>query len=283
MSGTASALAPRSLTEALAVLAADPELRPVAGCTDLMVGDPLERAALTRVVDLLRIPEIRGVRRREGALEIGATTTMSELAAHPEVRSRFPALAQAAAEVGGWQIQNRATLGGNIANASPAGDTLPALLVLEAVIVAAGPRGEREIPYGEFHLGYRRTALAPGEILAWVRLPAPATGTVLRFRKVGTRAAQAISKLVVALAGRVEEGRIAGLRLAAGSVAPTPVRLRAAEDAGAGAAPGPATAERVARAAAAEVRPIDDVRSSAAYRAWALERVVRRMVLELGR
>lgn len=276
-----SALAPRSLPEAIAALAADPGLRPVAGCTDLMVADPLERAGLARVVDLLRIPEIRGVRPRGGGLEIGATTTMSELAAQPEVRARFPALARAAAEVGGWQIQNRATLGGNVVNASPAGDTLPVLLALEAAVVAVGAGGEREIPYAEFNLGYRRTALAPGEILAWVRLPPPAPGTAQLFRKVGTRAAQTISKLVVALAGRVEGGRIAGLRLAAGSVAPTPVRLRAAEEAGEGAAPALETAERVARAAAGEVRPIDDVRSTAEYRAWALERVVRRMMLTM--
>jgi CO/xanthine dehydrogenase FAD-binding subunit len=215
-------------------------------------------------------------------IEIGATTTFSEIGRHPEIREHLPALAEAAAQIGGWQIQNRATLGGNIANASPAGDSLPVLLALDAVVVAAGPRGFEEIPYGSFHVGYRKTALAPGQIVARVRIPCPPPGTMQRFRKVGTRGAQAISKVVVAMAGRAEGGAIAGLRLAAGSVAATPVRLTAAEAAAQGIPVGLDAAERAGRAAAAAVEPIDDVRSTAEYRAFALERVVRRLVLELG-
>ena len=282
MSGLPPAFSPRSLDEACRTLAAEPGLVRVAGCTDLMVGTPERRLAHPGLLDLTGIAEIRGIQETAEGLTVGATTTFGELRQSPAVRARFPALAAAAAQVGGWQIQNRATLGGNLANASPAGDSLPVLLALGATVVAVGPRGRREIPCTEFHLGYRQTALAADEILAWVLLPLLPPGTVQAFRKVGTREAQAISKVVVAMVGRVDDGRIADLRLAAGSVAAVPLRLKSAEAAAHGLPPGPETAERAGRAAASEVTPIDDVRSTGAYRAWVLERVVRRLVLELG-
>ena len=146
-------------------------------------------------------------------------------------------------------------------------------------MIAAGTGGLREIAYADFHTGYRKTALQTGEIVARVRIPVPPQGTVQAFRKVGTREAQAISKVVVALSGRIVDGRIADLRLAAGSVAATPVQLRAAEDAARGMATGPEAADLIGKTAAGEVEPIDDVRSTAVYRRFALERVVRRMVL----
>jgi xanthine dehydrogenase small subunit len=273
---------PGSLAAAVAALAGDPRLVPIAGCTDLMVADPLRRLAMDRVLDLTCIPELQGIRETGGWVEIGAATTFRALGDSPLVAGTFPALAAAARVVGGWQIQCRATIGGNIANASPAGDSLPVLLALGARLVLAGPAGAREVAYEEFHVGYRKTALLPGEIVARVRLALPPPGTVQAFRKVGTREAQAISKVVAAMAGRVEEGTIADLRLAAGSVAAVPVRLRAAEAAAAGRPPGAETAARAGRAAAEEVEPIDDVRSTADYRRWVLERIVRRLVLELG-
>lgn len=276
------ALQPRSLEQAVRYLEEDPSLVPTAGCTDLMVRGIEALHRIDRVMDLLAIDELRGIREVEGGLEIGATTPFSEIRRSVAVRTAFPALAAAAGQVGGWQIQNRATLGGNIANASPAGDSLPVLLALGAVVVLAGHRGVREIPYDEFHTGYRKTVLQPGEIVARVRLPFPAEGSVQAFRKVGTREAQAISKVVVAMLGRVEDGRIATLRLAAGSVAATPIRLRAAEKAVHGMAPGPEAASLAGKRAAREVTPIDDVRSTAEYRRFALERVVRRMVLGLS-
>lgn len=276
------ALRPHSLDEALRHLKEDPELVPTAGCTDLMVRGPEALHRMDRVIDLLSLPELRGIQEVDGGLEIGATTSFSEIRRSAAVLAAFPALAAAASLVGGWQIQNRATLGGNIANASPAGDSLPVLLALDAVIVAAGANGLREIPYAAFHIGYRKTALEPGEIVARVRLPYLPAGSVQAFRKVGTREAQAISKVVVALAGRVAGGRIAELRLAAGSVAATPVRLRSAEKAVRGLPLGVETAGLAGREAAREVTPIDDVRSTANYRRFALERVVRRLVLEMG-
>jgi CO/xanthine dehydrogenase FAD-binding subunit len=272
---------PHSLEEAVRYLEGDPALVPAAGCTDLMVRGVEALHQMDRVIDLLEIPEVRGIREVEGGLEIGATTPFSEIRQSAAVQSAFPALADAAGQIGGWQIQNRATLGGNLANASPAGDSLPVLLALNATVVLASARGFREIPYDGFHSGYRKTALEPGEIVVRIRLPLPRVGTVQAFRKVGTREAQAISKVVVAMSGRIEDGRIADVRLAAGSVAPTPIRLRAAEDAVRGQAPGSEAAALAGREAAGAVTPIDDVRSTAEYRSFALERVVRRMVLEL--
>jgi CO/xanthine dehydrogenase FAD-binding subunit len=281
VSAPPAAVSPRSLAAAIEALAGDPPPRPVAGSTDLMVGDPLVRAGIDRVLDLTRIPELRGIVEADGALVVGAAVTFREIGRSPAVAAAFPALGAAAAVVGGWQIQNRATLGGNMANASPAGDSLPVLLALDAVVECAGPAGRREIPYREFHTGYRRTALLPREIVVRVRLPRPPAGTRQAFRKVGTREAQAISKVVVAMRARVEDGRIADLALAAGSVAATPVRLARTAAAVAGRPADAATADLAGRAAAAEVTPIDDVRSTAEYRAFALERVVRRLVLGL--
>ena len=275
------ALRPRTLEEALRRLEEDPALVPTAGCTDLMVRGPEALHRMDRVLDLLAVDELRGIRKGDGALEIGATTSFSEIRRSAAVREAFPALGEAASLVGGWQIQNRATLGGNMANASPAGDSLPVLLALDAIVVAAGAQGTRVIPYAEFHTGYRKTALRPGEIVAWVRLPYLPQGSVQAFRKVGTREAQAISKVVVAMAGRIEDGRIADLRLGAGSIAAVPVRLRTAEEAARGMAPAEA-ADLAGREAAREVTPIDDVRSTAEYRRFALERVVRRLVLGMG-
>lgn len=273
---------PRTLEEMVRCLNADPELVPVAGCTDLMVGSTESRAELTRVIDLLGVPELHGLRAREGYLEIGATTTFTEIRRDRAVRRDFPALSEAAAVVGGWQIQNRATLGGNMANASPAGDSLPVLLALDAQVVAVGPQGERELPYRDFHTGYRATALEPGEIVGWVRLPLPPPGSKQYFRKVGTRLAQAISKVVVALIGRCEDGRIVDYRLAAGSVAATPVRLGSVEEALIGRTCDSTVAEEAGRLAAASVEPIDDVRSTAEYRRFVLDGVVRQATLSLG-
>lgn len=277
------AVSPQSLDAAVAALAADPDLVPMAGCTDLMVGTPTGgitplKGHATGVLNLQRIPELSGIRFAAGRLDIGAAVTFTELRQSSEIARACPILAEAAAMVGGWQIQNRATIGGNVANASPAGDSLPALLALEARVVVTGPDGSREIPYDEFHVSYRKTALRQGELIVRITIPEPPSGTIQRFRKVGTREAQAISKVVVAMAARVERGTIVGLRLGAGSVAATPIRLRKAEEAGIGQPANDGTAARVAGTAAGEVRPIDDVRSTAAYRAFALERVVRRMV-----
>ena len=275
------AFAPRSLEETLLRLGEHPDLRPLAGCTDLMVSEPEDRLDLPGVLDLQGVSELRGFRWRGETLEIGAVTAFSEIRDSPDVRQSFPALAEAASKIGGWQIQNRASLGGNMANASPAGDSLPVLLVLDAQIVLVGPEGKRTVPYRDFHLGYRQTALGPGEIIGWVQLPRPPQGATQFFRKVGTREAQAISKVVVALLASVSDDLITEYRLAAGSVAEIPLRLTEVEGAMVGRAAKADAADLAGHLAAHAVRPIDDVRSTAEYRRFALAQVVRRMTLQL--
>lgn len=275
-------VSPRSLKEAVAALSDSPDLIPVAGGTDLLVCPSEERMGMGAVVDLLRIPELHGIDTVEGGLRVGATTTFSEIRHSRRVRAMFPALAEAAAVVGGWQIQNRATLGGNMANASPAGDSLPVLLALDVMVVMVGPAGWREVAYSDFHLDYRKTALGPGELIAWVHIPTPAENTIQAFRKVGTREAQAISKVVVAMSVELRHGSLRNVRIGAGSVAPTPIRLRATEAECEGRTPVASVADRASDTALSEVRPIDDVRSTAAYRSRVLGRVVRRMILNLG-
>jgi xanthine dehydrogenase small subunit len=211
--------------------------------------------AATRFVNLWGLRELGGVIAQGDGLRLGALATYTEIAASPLVRERLPMLAAASREIGGAQIQNRGTIGGNLANASPAGDTLPVLLVAEATVVARSAGAERRIPAREFFVGYRKTALRPDELLVAVEVP-PVRGRQW-FRKVGTRAAQAISK-VVAAGVRDGDGTA---RLAMGSVAATPVRLPATE--AALARDGEAGVDA---AIAADIRPIDDVRSTAAYR-----------------
>jgi CO/xanthine dehydrogenase FAD-binding subunit len=270
---------PRRLEDAVALLAREPDLMPIAGCTDLMVTPP---ARATRCLDLLRIDELRGIASEGAFVRIGATTTFAQIGASPLIQQRLPALAEAASMVGGWQIQNRATVGGNVVNASPAGDSLPVLLALGATVVIAGVDGQRQVPYDQFHVAYRKTALRPGELVAWLLVPTPDPDAVQFFRKVGTRAAQAISKVVVAMVTGRDGSRLVDVRLAAGSVAPTPVRLTRTEKLCEGEPADLQLAERAAVCARDEVQPIDDVRSTAEYRRWVLGQVVRRMLLSIS-
>ncbi len=271
-----SATSPRKLGEALEALAAG--AIPVAGCTDLMVVDHARQRKHAAVVDLLRLPELRGIREDGGCIDIGAATTFTELRRDALIAAHAPVVAEMAATIGAWQIQNRATVGGNIANASPAGDSLPVWLALGAELVVQSVSGERRLAYDQVHQGYRRTALQPGELLVRLRLPKVASRRA-SYAKVGTRAAQAISKVVLAVSAEVEGGTWRHVRIAAGSVAATPVRLRAAEAACEGSAPSREVAERAAAAARGEVSPIDDVRSTAEYRSFVLGQVLRRMIL----
>jgi CO/xanthine dehydrogenase FAD-binding subunit len=280
---------PASLADAYTVLAgstAEAPITPIAGGTDVMVritGEIGEPPA--RMVDLSRLVELRGITVDGTAVIIGAATTYTELRRSDACREHLPALVEAAATIGAAQIQNRGTLGGNIANASPAGDTLPVLLALDAVIVVGGARGERTVPAADFWVAYRRTALAPDELVLRVRIPV-AGGREARFRKVGTRRAQAISKVVLALAWRENHGAPASawsdVRLALGSVADRPIRARATEAVLEGATPTPETADAAAESLAAEIHPIDDVRSTADYRRVVAARALHRMIRDAG-
>ena len=187
-----------------------------------------------------------------------------------------PSLVAAAATIGAAQIQNRGTIGGNVMNASPAGDSLPVLLALDAVLVVGGPGGERSVQAAEFWPAYRRTALREGELLLRVRIPV-VDGRRQAFRKVGTRRAQAISKVVLAASWRRDPGW-RDVRIAFGSVAATPIRARAAEAALEGAPPTPGSIEGAVAALLGELHPIDDVRSTGAYRLEVAGRILRRVL-----
>ncbi len=247
-------LQPRSLGEALRMLRDEGPLVPLAGCTDLYVGFHFGSVDARRFLDLSLLRELRGIRQRKEVLVIGALATYSELIRSPLVRCRLPMLARASREVGSPQIQNRGTLGGNLANASPAGDTLPVLAVAEAVVVLRSTDGERRIPLVSFYTGYRQTVMRSDELIVAVEIP-PVEGRQW-FRKVGTRAAQAIAKVVMAAV------RAPHPRVALGSVAPTVVRLSRTE---AVLARGGTLAEAQA-VLVEEIQPIDDLRSTAAYR-----------------
>ena len=274
---------PAALDDAYALLAAA-RPTPIAGGTDLMVritgeiGEPPER-----LLDISRLAELDGISLEAGTLVIGARTTYADIRRSALCREHLPALVEAAGTIGAVQIQNRGTLGGNIANASPAGDTLPILLATDADVIVGGVRGERSIPATVFFTAYRRTALEPDELILRERFPLP-PGRQVRFRKVGTRRAQAISKVVMAVAWR-EHGSSAGwsdVRVAVGSVAPTPIRTAATEASLEGARPSPEVADRAAETLAGELEPIDDVRSTATYRRTVAARVLHRIVRDAG-
>lgn len=273
---------PRHLFEAYERLAAG-LTRPIAGGTDIMVAITGELGPIPeRMLDLSRIDALRGISLEASNLVLGARTTYTEIRRSALCREHLPALAEAAATIGAAQIQNRGTLGGNIANASPAGDTLPILLAADAVILVGGQRGEREIPAAEFFVEYRKTALAPDELILQVRFPLT-PGRELRFRKVGTRRAQAISKVVMALAWRDLGGPgWAEVRVALGSVAATPIRARATEAILEGARPTPEVADLAAETLAGELKPIDDVRSTADYRRAVSARILHRLLRDAG-
>jgi CO/xanthine dehydrogenase FAD-binding subunit len=274
---------PRTLAEAYPLLAG---ARPIAGGTDLMVQITGELGeAPERVVDLWHLDELRGIALDGDSLVIGALTTYVELRRSPLVAEHLPGLADVAATIGAAQMQNRGTIGGNVANASPAGDTLPLLLATDAEILLGSAGGTRAVPARDFFPAYRRTALADDELVLGVRIPLDRDRRI-RFRKVGTRRAQAISKVVMALCWRADgmgpDTPWRDVRLALGSVAPTPIRAAAAESVLEGAAPTAETAERAAAALEAEIEPIDDVRSTAAYRRAVAGRVLHRLIRDEG-
>jgi CO/xanthine dehydrogenase FAD-binding subunit len=275
---------PRDLASAYVVLAGgsvESPVRPIAGGTDLMVTLTGELAPPpASVVDLWAIDALRGIAIDGDALSLGALTTYSDIRRSALCREHVPALVEAAGTIGAAQIQNRGTLGGNIANASPAGDTLPVLLASDAVIVVGSERGEREVPAAEFWTGYRQTALAHDELILRIRLPIAADRET-RFRKVGTRRAQAISKVVMAVAWR-GDGTWRDVRVALGSVAATPIRATGTEQALEGRPPTPETADRAAETLAGELAPIDDVRSTAEYRRLVAARVLHRIIRDAG-
>jgi CO/xanthine dehydrogenase FAD-binding subunit len=264
---TLDLIRPRDLDHALALLAEAPgALRPFAGGTDLMVLFSAGRLSGGRFLDLWSLAPLRGIRTTETTLIAGSLTTYTDVERHPIFQAEFPMLCQAARETGGWAIQNRGTLGGNVANASPAADSPPALLAYDASIELASARGRRIVPYATFHTGYKATVMAKDELIVALHLPRTRQGRVDGYRKVGPRKAQAISKVCLAACVDHDGPRVAAVRLAFGGVAPTVIRCTKTEAWAQRALPSNVTLDEGLALLRTEISPIDDVRSTANYR-----------------
>lgn len=261
-------IAPGSLDAVLQILASSPDrYTPIAGGTELMVAMGAGRLEAGKLISLWNLEELRFIEVKADAIVIGAGATFTDIRRHAVIARDLPLLAQAASWTGSIANQNRGTLGGNIVNASPAADSPPALLAYDATVTLVSARGERTLPYRDFHLSYKKTALAPDELLHSVTLLRNFSGYKQYIRKVGTRNAQAISKVAIAVLARVDGGLVKEIRVGAASLREFPTRLLATEKALMGKA---VTGESVAAARVAllgEARPIDDIRSSAKYRA----------------
>ena len=264
----AGEFSPTTLAEAIEILKEHGErITIVAGATDLMISLKLGLLAPDMLMDVTRIASLAAVTYDEDVIEIGSTVTYAELADHPVIKRHCPALVQAAVQVGAAAIQNRATLGGNLMSASPAADGPVVLMALGAMALLAGPAGRREVPLADFFTGYRQTARQGDELLAAVRIPLSGLTGRQAFYKVGTRRAMAISKTALACHAHVTaDGRVEVVRLAAGSVAPTAVRLTETEAFLEGRALDADAILRARDIAATEIAPIDDIRSSELYR-----------------
>lgn len=268
-------VAPRDLQAVLALLAEQPGAwLPIAGGTDVMVQYAAGTLDKRKLVSVWNLPELRRIEVTAEEIQIGAGCTYTDLRKSELMRREFSLLANAASWTGGIANQNRGTLGGNIVNASPSGDSLPALLVYEAELILVSARGQRRVPYREFHVGYRQTQLAADELIHTICLKRTYSGYYAHARKVGPRNAQAISKVCLAALGKMEDGIVEGVRLAMGSVAPIPLRLFETESVIKGSAVDAKLLEDVRACVAAEVRPIDDIRSTARYRATVGENLV---------
>jgi OHCU decarboxylase len=270
-------VAPASLQSVMSLLASQPGAwLPIAGGTDLMVQFAAGTLRPRKLVSIWNLPELRRVEVLPGELRIGAGCTYTDLREHEVVEREFPMLARAASWTGGIANQNRGTLGGNIVNASPAADSLPALLAYEAELILVSVGRERRVPYTVFHTGYKTTELAAGELIQTLCIRRRFAGYIHHARKVGTRNAQAVSKTCIAALARIEDATVQDVRIALGSVAPVPIRLTQTERLLNGKALDPSLAQLAARTAAGEAQPIDDIRSTARYRAA----VVRNLVVE---
>jgi CO/xanthine dehydrogenase FAD-binding subunit len=265
-------IAPASLPAALALLAEIPgRYTPIAGGTELMVALSAGRLAQSNLLSLHKLRELRFIDVLPETVTIGAGATFTDLRRHGVIAEDFPLLARAAGWTGSIANQNRGTIGGNIVNASPAADSPPALLAYDAGVTLVSERGARTIPYDQFHVSYKKTVLAADELLFSITLPRRFAAYHSYIRKVGTRNAQAISKVALAGVALIADGKITDVRLGAASLREVPTRCFAAERAllgGAVAGDGTEGLIAAARAAlASEARPIDDIRSTAKYRA----------------
>ena len=260
-------ISPGSLGEALDVLAqTNGAWQVFAGGTDLMVLLEAGKLAHRNYVNIWHLNELRGIEVTNTQVTLGALTTYTEVQEHSVLREEFPMLCQAAKETGGIAIQNRGTIGGNIVNASPAADSPPALLAYDAELELVSKSGARRIPYSGFHTGYKQMDIQPDELLRGIRLPRATQKLTHYYRKVGTRKAQAISKTCFAAVGRVADDRLVKVRIALGSVAPISLRCVKTETVLLNQSINEQTLATAKNALAAEISPIDDLRSTRNYR-----------------
>ncbi len=272
--------APRTVDALAAVLSAQPAARIVAGATDVGLWITKQQRDVGDVVYTCDVAELARIRETPSHLAIGAAVPLAD--AFAALEASWPELAEAWARFASVPIRNSGTLGGNVANASPIGDTMPVLMALRATVVLRRGEATRELPLEDFYVGYRKTALAPSEFVAAVRVPTRAPATLMRAYKVSKRYDQDISAVFACFAVTVADGRIASARIGCGGVAATPRRATATESALAGRVWDDATADAAARVLAAEFTPIDDMRASAAYRRAVLANLLRRFRLETG-
>jgi CO/xanthine dehydrogenase FAD-binding subunit len=260
-------VSPGSLAGVLELLHREPgEWLPVAGCTEVMVQYSAGRLDAHRLVNLWGIGELCEIIEADASIRIGGGCTFTQLREHAGVQRHFPLLAQAASWLGSIANQNRATIAGNIVNASPAADAPPALLAYDAELELISASGTRKIAYADFHLGYKKIALLPGELLLAIHLPKRFAGWFRYAQKTGARNAQAISKVCIAAVGKVRESRVEALHIGMGAVAPTPLRLRKTEEVLLGTVLTENAIADARRVLAGEIAPIDDIRSSSEYR-----------------
>lgn len=258
---------PSSLADALALLNREPGVwKPFAGGTDLMVLLEAGKLPHRNYINIWSLKELRGIEVTDSHVTLGALTTYTDLQSHPVLQNEFPMLCQAASETGGLAIQNRGTIGGNIVNASPAADSPPALLAYDAEIELVSTEGSRWLPYRGFHTGYKQMLIGPNELLARIRMPRNTRAATHYYRKVGTRKAQAISKVCLAALAKLDDDQISDCRIALGSVAPIVVRCVQTEDALRGRKPDAGTIKSACATLSQEISPIDDIRSTADYR-----------------
>jgi OHCU decarboxylase len=260
-------VAPGSLQAAVALLTQSPAWLPIAGGTDIMVLYAAGNLPARKLMSIWNLVELRRFEILQNEIRIGAACTYTDIREHEIIAREFPMLVRAAAWTGGIANQNRGTLGGNIVNASPAADSLPALLAYDAELILVSVRGERRLPYAGFHTGYKKTRLGPDELIRSICLPRKFSGYVSHARKVGSRNAQAISKVCIAALGRVSGKLVEDVRIAVGSVAPIPLRLSETERIVIGKGIDESVMKLAKKTASAEIQPIDDIRSTAKYRA----------------
>jgi CO/xanthine dehydrogenase FAD-binding subunit len=273
---------PRDVAEALKMLSDHSGSQAFSGGTDLMVQFESGRLPEGMYINIFGLSELRFIKTDADHVEIGAGTTYSEIREHAFIQKHFPLLVEAAKLTGAIAIQNRGTIGGNIANASPAADTPPALLSYQTEIILISKNGKRSLPYEQFHHNYKKTALATGELIHSVRVKIPAHGARQFYRKVGTRSAQAISKICMAACVSIDANKtIADIQIGWGSMAPTPKRSDVVGAALRGQTLSAANINLAVSKLTQDLTPIDDVRSDKMYRMTVAQNILRQYLESL--